>query len=187
MVLFKSTLLGIALLVAGVLMLSVVGQYVTMDVQQVQRHDIDTKVQFLVGDSAERDYPFSAGSPVFGSVGVTEALSNQSSDIQFKVFDQENYNKWKSTGQAETLIATPIQGTENYTFTAGKTGSYHFVFDNQASLSKKFVTFSVSYNEITTTRVPDPRMNYLTWACFIAGALILVYGLATKPPAIWAG
>jgi len=186
MVLFKTALFGVVLLVFGVLALSMIGQYVTVEVQQVQRHDLDISVAFLVGDVVDRSYSLPANVPVFGSIKVAEAPSNTSGDIRFIVFDAENYQRWSNSGQADFVFSATEQGVSNYTFTDNKAGVYHFVFDNRASLFKKYVTFSVTYNEIITSRIPDPRTNYVAWACLIAGVLILVYGLARKPPVQWA-
>jgi hypothetical protein len=186
MVLFKTAIFGTALLVLGVLVLSVFGQYVTMEVQQSQRHDLDTSVEFLVGDMVDRTYTLPSNVAVFGTINVAEAPSNKSGDIRFIVFDAENFQRWSSSGQANSAFSATEQGTSNYTFTNDKAGSYHFVFDNRASLFKKYVTLSVSYNEVITSTVPDPRTNYVAWAFLIGGALILVYGLARKPPVQWA-
>jgi len=185
MVLFKTVLVGVALLVLGVLVLSVVSQYVTMEVQQVQRHDLEMKAEFLVGDVVDRPYSLPANVPVSGSVSVAEAPSNKSGDIQFFVFDAENYQRWSANGQAGSVFSATEQGISNYTFTNNQAGVYHFVFDNRASLFKKYVNLSVSYNEIITSRVRDPRTNYLGWALSIVGAFVLVYGLVRKPPAQW--
>jgi len=185
MVMFKTTLLGIALLVVGVLVLSVVGQYVTMEVRQVQRHDLEMSVEFLVGDVVDRPYSLPANVAVFGSVNVAEAPTNKSGDIQFFVFDAQNYQSWSSNGQAGSVFSAPEHGGSNYTFTSNQAGVYYFVFDNRASLFKKYVTLSVSYNEIITSRVPDSRTNYVAWTCLIAGGFILAYGLVKKPPVQW--
>jgi hypothetical protein len=184
MVLLKTTLSGIALLVVAVLLITVMGQYVTMEVQQTQRIDVEPHAEFLVGDVADRSYSIPSGVSVFGTVTVTQAPSNQTSDIHFFVLDADNYQKWASGGSA-TYLFSADQGHFNYTFSAENPGVYHFVFDNRASLFKKFVTLTVSYNEVLTSHVPDPRVQYMGWGLLVAGCVVLVYGLARKPPTPW--
>jgi hypothetical protein len=102
------------------------------------------------------------------------------------VLDSDNYPKWSTGTQANFLYTAEKQGQFNFTFTTEKSGVYHFVFDNTASLYKKYVILTVAYNEITVTRVPDPRTAYVAWPLIVAGGLILLYGLARKPPIPWA-
>jgi hypothetical protein len=185
MVLLKTTLAGFALLLLGVLLLGVLGQYVTVEVRQVHRRDVEPHAEFLVGDMVDRSYSLPGGSDVLGTISVTEAPSNQTGDIRFLVFDAENYQRWSSGGQASFMYSAEKQGQFNFTFTSDKAGTYHFVFDNRASLYKKYVTLTIAYDEITTSRIPDPRVNYLSWALVIAGGLIFVYGLLRKPPIPW--
>jgi hypothetical protein len=54
MVLFKTTLVGVCILVAGILLLTTLGPYVTVEVQQVQHRDVEPHAEFLVGDVADR-------------------------------------------------------------------------------------------------------------------------------------
>lgn len=186
MVLLKTTITGIAVVVVAILLIAVIGQYATMEVQQTQRIDIEPHAEFLVGDVADRPYSIPAGVSVFGTVTVTQAPSNQSSDINFFVLDADNYQKWAAGASANPLFPpVPDQGHFNYTFSTGNLGVYYFVFDNRASLFKKFVTLTVSYNEILTSHVPDPRVQYLGWALLIGGGVALIYGLARKPPIPW--
>jgi hypothetical protein len=184
MVLLKSTVSGIALVIVAVLLLTVIGQYVTMEVQQTQKIDLEPHAEFLVGDVADRPYSIPSGVSVFGTVTVTQAPSNQSGDIQFFVLNAENYQKWASGGSADSLFSAD-QGRFNYTFSAGSAGVYHFVFDNRASLFKKYVTLTVSYNEILTSHVPDPKVQYIGWVLLVGGCAVLVYGLARKPQIPW--
>jgi hypothetical protein len=116
---------------------------------------------------------------------VTEAPSNQTSEISFIVFDTENYQQWSKGAQANFVYSAEKQGKFNFTFTTEKAGAYHFVFDNRASLYKKYVAFAIAYNEVITNRVPDPRANYASWALIVAGGLIFLYGLLRKPPIPW--
>jgi len=186
MVLLKPTVAGFAVLVCGILLLTVLGQYVTVEVQEVHRHDVEPHAEFLVGDFADKSYSLPGSSEVLGTMSVTEAPSNQTGDISFMVFDAENYQRWSSGGQANFMYSAEKQGQFNFTFTTDKAGVYHFVFDNRASLYKKYVTVTIAYNEITTSRVPDPRANYVSWALIITGGLIFIYGLVRKPPVSWA-
>jgi len=186
MVLLKTSLAGITLLVLGILMVTVIGHYVTVEVRDVQRRDVEPHAEFLAGDIAERPYTLPTSVSVFGSILVNEASSNQSGDIHFMVFDEQNYQKWRSDGQANFLFSADKQGQFNFTFLTDKGGVYHFVFDNRASLFKKFVTLSISYNEVISSRVPDTRARYAGWALLITGGLVLIYGLVRRQPATWA-
>ncbi len=186
MVLLKTTLTGIALLALGVILLTIAGQYVTVEVQQVHRHDLEPHAEFLVGDQVDKQYSLPGGVATFGVITVTQAPSNQTGDIRFMVLDSDNYPKWSTGAQANFLYTAEKQGQFNFTFATEKSGVYHFVFDNRASLYKKYVILTVAYNEITVTRVPDPRTAYVAWPLVVAGGLILLYGLARKPPIPWA-
>jgi len=187
MVLLKPALAGIVLLALGIVSITVLGQYVTMEVQQTQRRDIEPHVEFLVGDMVDKSYTLPTNVQVFGTVMSTQAPSNQSGDIRFIVMDNENYQKWSTSGQANSVDSVNNQGQFNYTFTTKKSGVFHFVFDNHASLYKKYVVLSVAYNEVLTRRVADTRLMPVGWVLMILGALILIYGLARKPPIPWSG
>ena len=176
---------GIAALVIGILLLTFAGQYITMTVQNVQRTDVEPHAEFLVGDVQQRSYTLPASVTVFGSVSVVQAPTNQSGDIRFLVFDDENYQKWNTGGQANFAYSTEKQGQFNYTFTSTANMVYHFVFDNRASLYKKYVVFSLAYNDVVTSQVPDPRTQYVAYAMIALGALLLILGLSMKPKPRW--
>jgi len=186
MVLLKSALIGVVFLVAGILLLTVVGQYITVEVQVVQQHDVESRAEFLVGDVTDRPYSLPAGVSVFGTLDVTQAPTNSSSDVQFLVFDNTNYQNWAAGQQSTFIFSGDQQGSSNFTFTTNNSGVYHFVFDNRASLFKKYVTLSVSYNEVSTSWRPDPRVPYVGWGLSVVGLIILVYGLVRRPPIPWA-
>ena len=190
MVLLKPTIAGALLLVLGVLAITILSQYVTMQVQQTERHDLEPHVQFMVGDMADRPYTLPATANILGTVDVTQALStneNDSGKFHFIVLDDANYQKWSSSSQANPIFATDQQGLFNYTFTAPASGVYHFVFDNRQSPSKKNVVLMVAYDEVLTSRVPDTRIVPVGYALMILGALLLIYGLIRKPQIIWSG
>jgi len=185
MVLFKATVAGILLLALGIVSVTVLNQYVTMDVQQIQRRDVEPHIVLLIGDIAEKSYMLPANVDVFGAVTVTQAPSNQSGDIRFIVMDNDNYPKWSSSGQADSLYSVNGQGQFNYTFTTKKSGVFHFVFDNRASLYKKYVALTVAFNEVLSRRVADTRLAPVGWILMVLGVLIMIYGLARKPPIPW--
>lgn len=186
MVLLKTTLTGVTLIVLGVMMLTVLGQYIPMELQRVTQHDVEPKAQFLVGDVADRPYSLPSSVTVVGGIDVTQAPSNQSSDIHFMVLDNENYQKWSSGSQSDVIYSSNQLGRSNFTFATGKGGTYHFVFDNRASLFKKYVALTIGYNEISITRVPDPRVGYIGWVLVVIGGVGLLYGLIRRPPISWA-
>lgn len=184
MVLFKTTMTAVAVLVIGVLLLSYGGQYITMTVQNVQRKDVEPHTEFLVGDVVEKSYSFPATVTVLGIVKVTQAPTNESGNVRFLVFDETNFQKWNAGGQAESSYSSDKQGQFN--FTTSKSGVYYFIFDNRASLYKQYIVFSVAYNDVVMSQVPDPRLHYVAWAMLIGGALLLFVGLIRKPPVRWA-
>ena len=185
MVLFKTAMLGVCILVAGVLLLTILAPYVTVEAQQVQYLGVEPHAEFLVGDVADRTYTLPANVAGSGSVAVTQAPTNASSDIKFMVFDDNNYQEWNSGQQSNPLFSADSQGKSIFNFTTTNSGVYHFVFDNRASLFKKYIVFSVGYSEVTISHVPDPRVPYIGWALVVVGGLLLVYGLARKPPITW--
>jgi hypothetical protein len=101
------------------------------------------------------------------------------------VFDDNNYQKWNSGQQSSFMFSGDNQGKFIFNFTTTNSGVYHFVFDNRASLFKKYVVLSVGYSEVTISNVPDPRVPYIGWALAVVGGILLVYGLARKPPIPW--
>jgi hypothetical protein len=183
--LFKTTITGITVLVIGLLLVTFAGQYITMTVQNLQRTDVEPHVEFLVGDVEQRPYTLPAGVTVFGTLSVIQAPTNQSGDIRFLVFDDENYQRWSAGGQANFVYSTEKEGQFNYTFNTNANVPYHFVFDNRASLYKKYVVFSVAYNEVVTSQVQDSRVQYVAYAMIGLGAVTLVMGLLMKPKPRW--
>ena len=186
MVLLKTTVIGALLLVASILLLTVAGPYITVQVQNVQRHDVEPHAQFLVGDVTDRQYTLPADVSVLGMIDVAQAPTNQSGSVQFMVFDSQNYALWSSGAQSSNLFASDQPGASNYTFNTSSAGVYHFVFDNRASVYKKYVTLSVGYNEVSVSTKPDPRIPYVAWGLLGVGLVVLIYGLARKPPVTWA-
>ena len=182
----RTTLIGASLLVIGILTLTVFGPYLTVEVQEVQRRDVEPHAEFLVGDMAERSYTLPSSVSVFSSVEVTEAPSNQSGDIRFLVFDAENYQRWSAGAQSNFLLSGQKQGQFNFTFKTDKSGVYHIVFDNRVSVFKKYVVLSVAYAEISLRQIPDTRTRYLGWGLLALGGLVLLYGLVKKVPIPWA-
>jgi hypothetical protein len=186
MVLLKTTLTGLVLIVLGVMMLTVLGQYVPMELQQITRHDVEPHAQFLVGDVADRSYSLPGSVTVVGRIDVAQAPSNQSADVHFMVLDNENYQKWSLGSQSDIIYSSNQPGQSNFTFSTGKGGVYHFVFDNRASLFKKYVALTIAYNEISIARVPDPRVGYVGWVLVVTGGVALLYGLIRRAPVTWA-
>jgi hypothetical protein len=185
MVLFKTAMVGICILVAGMLLLTTLAPYMTIEVQQVQYRGVEPHAKFLVGDVADRTYILPANVAASGSVDVTQAPTNATGDIRFMVFDDNNYQKWNSGQQSNSLVPADNQGKFVFNFTTTNNGVYHFVFDNRASLFKKYIVLTVGYSEVTTSHVPDPRVPYIGWALVVVGGILLVYGLARKPPIPW--
>lgn len=186
MVLFKTALSGILILVIGGLLFTYGGQFITMMVQNTQRTDVEPHAEFLVGDVVQRSYTLPGTVSAFGVVKITQAPTNQSGDMRFLVFDDVNYQKWTTGGQADLAYSANNQGQFNFTFSTGKSGLYHFVFDNRASVFKKYVVFSMSYNETVKSQIADPRIQNFSWIVLLVGAVLLVMGLVRKPPLRWA-
>jgi len=186
LVLFKTTVSGLVILVVGVLLLTYGGQYIMMTVQNTQRTNVEPHAEFLVGDTAQRSYPLPTAVTVLGVIKVSQAPGNQSGDIRLLVFDEPNYQKWNAGGQADSTYSTEQQGQFNFTFTTNRNGVYHFVFDNRASMYKKYVVFSMAYNEVVKSQQADPRIQYVAWASLVVGGLVFLIGLLKRPPVRWA-
>jgi hypothetical protein len=107
---------------------------------------VEPHAEFPVGDIADRPYSLPANTSISGSVSVTLGPTNAPGNISFMVLDAENYQKWISGQESEFVFSTEGQGQFNFTFTTASSGVYHFVFDNRASLSKKYVVLSASYS-----------------------------------------
>ena len=185
MVLFKTTLVGVCILIAGILLLTTIAPYLTVQVQQVEYRDVEPHAEFLVGDVADRTYTLPANVAASGSVDVTQAPTNASADVRFMVFDDNNYQKWNSGQQSNFLFSSDNPGKFIFNFTTTNSGVYHFVFDNKASVFKKYIVLSVGYSEVTISHVPDTRVPYVGWALAAVGGILLLYGLARKPPIPW--
>jgi hypothetical protein len=187
LVLFKTAMSGLVILVIGVLLLNYGSQYITMTVQNTQRTNVEPHAEFgPVGDTAQRSYQLPAAATVLGVLKVTQAPMNQSGDIRFLVFDEPNFQKWNAGGQADLTYSAEQQGQFNFTFTTSRNGVYHFVFDNRASMYKKYIVFSMAYDQVVRSQQPDPRTQYLAWAGLFVGGLLLLVGLLRKPPVRWA-
>jgi hypothetical protein len=186
MVLLKTAMVGALLLVVGVSLLTVAGSYITVQAQVVRRHDVESHAQFRVGDLTEREYSLPGSVAVFGTLDVAQVPTNQSSDLQFMVLDTQNYQLWSSGQQSTYLFTSDHLGHSNFTFTAPASGVYHFVFDNRASIYKKYVTLSIGYNEVLISNQPDPRVPYVGWGLLVVGLVVLIYGVLKRPPITWA-
>lgn len=186
MVLFKTSVAGAMLVVAGLLLLTVAGQYVTVPVQTVQRHYVEQLAAFTVGDVTDRSYSLPAGVSTSGSLNVTQLPTNQLGDINFTIFDANNYQKWSAGQQSSSLLSKDEQGQSTFTFNTAKSGPYYFVFDDRLSSYKKSVAFSLSYDVVSTNYEQDPRIPYAGWALLIVGLLVLSVGLIKKAPVSWA-
>jgi hypothetical protein len=186
MVLLKTTLTGVCLALFGLTLLLVLSPYITVQVRDVQARQVEPHAEFLVGDLRDQPYNLPGGVLVFGTVDVTQAPTNSSGDIRFIVFDADNYQKWTAGQQANFLFSSDTGGEFNFTLTTGNAGMYHFVFDNHASLFKKYISLSVGYKEVIVNNVPDPRVPYFAWPLLAGGGLILAFGLVKKPPISWA-
>ena len=191
MVLLKTTVAGALLLVVGVILLTVAGPYLMVEVQNVQFIDVVKNAGFRVGQVyGGVDHPLSyslpAGVSAIGSLGVVQVPTNQSSDIRLTVYDADNYQKWAAGQQSSFLFLNDVRDHSNFTFTTANSGPCYFVFDNTASPYKKDVTLSLGYDQISIEDVPDPRLPYVGWGFLAAGLGVLAVGLVRKPPIPWA-
>jgi len=185
MVLLKPTIAGIGLILLGTLMIMYGAHYITIQDQEVRRTEVEPHVELLVGDVKERAFQLPADVKVTGTLRVLEAPTNRSSSILFMVMDAENYQRWVSGQDATFLLSNEMEGQSEYAFELEKAGLVYFVFDNRAALFKKYVTFSVAYEQTITTSLPDPRATYAAWGVLVFGVSVLVYGLVRRPPIPW--
>lgn len=185
MVLLKPTIAGIGLILLAVVIMTYGPQHITMQTQEVRRTEVEPHIEFLVGDLKDRAFELPAHVTVVGAMKVVEAPTNRSSSILFMVMDAENYQRWISGQEPTFILSGEREGESEYAFELEKEGLVYFVFDNRAALFKKYVTFSVAYEETITTSLPDPRVTYVAWGLLIMGALVVAYGLVRKAPIPW--
>jgi len=97
-----------------------------------------------------------------------EATETSGRDINFYVFDEENYNLWKEGYYVSTYVSRVEIKSDYYYFTPDHSGTYTFVFDNLYSSYAKSIhlTASIDVSEwvtITETRYESLLNILLSW------------------------
>ena len=181
---------GILLLVLGVLLFLFGTQVHMVEVPKTEAKVLFDKSMLTVGDYAYKSSGVPANVTVFCSGLVTLPSSNESSEINFYVFDKANFQKWQNGDRSSNFIVQRMGVNQlEASFITVHEDTYYFVFDNSFStLYKKEVVFSASYEYkvVGYKPVEDRTFNSYSYPLIVAGAVLAAYGLIRKPEVRWA-
>ena len=130
--------------------------------------------------------PIDEGIKVNGTVIVSSALTGESSEISMFVVDDANYQKWAAHGSPTYVFQKDISSGQSYSFTAVRSGVYHFIFDNTDSPVKKNVILSADLQKQFTVNVPDERVTYVGFGILAIGCLVTLVGVTRRTQVPWA-
>lgn len=110
-------------------------------------------------------------------------------DVDFYVFDEINYFKWKNGELCSSQISLSRATTYNQDFTVPSNGTYYFVWDNSFSwITQKGVTATITknwneiaYRDVTVyhTVIPSEYSSYVEYlgiALVLVGVVVTVWG-----------
>jgi hypothetical protein len=183
---FKPLVLGLLFVGSG-LALAVFGP--TYVQASVANHEIGALIPestFVVGDLQEISRNLEKGITITVTLDSKVATSNSAGALDFYVFNEVSFTEWSSGETTSAIVSKPKVATLNETFNVTESGTYHFVFDNRASLEKKRVTFESRFDRLVYVMEPDERVAYVAYATLVVGAIFTAYGIIRKPPIPWA-
>jgi hypothetical protein len=177
---------GIAMLIAGALLLLAGPQLIMVPVTQTQVVGIYDDETFVVGDLWERSIQLDEGVLVNGTATVSSALTGEGSQVSMLIMDDANYQKWVAHGSPTYVLNRDISNEETFSFTAPRTGLYHLIFDNTDSPVKKEVTITANLQRQVTVNVPDERVRYAAYGLLGIGGIVTAVGIMRKTQIPWA-
>jgi hypothetical protein len=184
----KPTFLGLAILLLGILLISLSYRTYIVEVKKIKKDPLIEKSKFIIGDvKVLQRYLTSDRSIVcYGKVYIPE--TGNLSDINFYIMDEENYEKWFKGKNAEPLLEKKKITILNVSMPITKNGTYYFVFDNTyAELYKKEVEFEAysQYEIIEEEPTQMKALSNLGLPLVFVGFIIMIYGILKKPEVTW--
>jgi len=185
----KPTFLGLIIFLVGLLIFMYGVRTYVVHVQKADIGLMFPTTTFRVDDYYEPiKTKLKKDMTAFGYVSVRIPVAGDVGDIDFYVFDEQNFEKWKRDDKSAQYVAKYVRlSAFSYSFTVEREDTYHFLFDNRYSPYKKDVTFNATYQQMIV--VPESRLDYtlnhVGGVISIIGVAITVYGLARKPELRW--
>jgi len=182
------TFLGLAILLLGILLISLSYKPYMVEVKKVKKEPLIEKSTFIVGDVKVLQKYLTTGRSVvcYGKVYIPE--TGNLSDINFYIMDEENYGKWFKGKNAEPLLKEEKITILNASLPIAKNGTYYFIFDNTyAELYKKEVEFEAytQYEVIEMEPAQIKEFEKIGFPFIIVGFAVMIYGILKKPKVTW--
>jgi hypothetical protein len=182
------TFLGLAILLLGILLISLSYKPYTIEVKKVKTEPLIEKSTFIVGDFKVFQRYLATGRSVvcYGKVYIPE--TGNLSDINFYIMDEENYGEWFKGKSAKPLLEKKRVTILNASLPIAKNGTYYFIFDNTyAELYKKEVEFTAytQYEIIEEEFTQAKELASIGFPFTLIGAIIMIYGILKKPKVTW--
>jgi hypothetical protein len=177
---------GIGVLIVGMALFFAGSQLIVVPSTQVQVIELFHNETFAVSDVWERSVQLDEGVTVNGTVAVSSALTGAPAEISMFVADDANYQKWVAHSSPRYAFQKDVSDGQSFSFTAPRTGLYHFVFDNTSSPVKKRGTFTVDLQKQVTVNLPDKRIPYVAYGVLAIGCLVTAVGVLRRAPIRWA-
>ena len=184
----KPTFLGLAILLLGILLISLSYRTYMVEVKKIKKEPLIEKSKFIVGDFKVLQKYLTSGYSIvcYGKVYIPE--TGNLSDINFYIMDEENYGKWFKGKNAEALLEKKKVTILNVSIPITSNGTYYFIFDNTyAELYKKEVEFE-AYKQYEVIEAEPTQMKTLInlgLPLTFIGLIIMIYGILKKPEITW--
>ncbi|MEM2228219.1 MAG: hypothetical protein QXR82_05405 [Candidatus Bathyarchaeia archaeon] len=184
----KPTFLGLAILLLGILLISLSFKTYMIEVKKIKKEPLIEKSKFIVGDVKVLQRYLTSGYLIvcYGKVYLPE--TGNLSDVNFYIMDEENYEKWFKGKNAESIIEKKKVTILNVSVPIIRNDTYYFIFDNTyAELYKKEVEFE-AYKQYEVIEMEPARiktLNNLGLPLVFIGFIIMIYGILKKPEVTW--
>jgi hypothetical protein len=104
-----------------------------------------------------------------GSLQVAEGRQ-----VGFYVMDEGNFSLWRTGRPASLVLANPNAISYNFTLSPSLSGTYYFLFDNQAD-TPLVVVFGLS--SVQDVLVLNPFVAYAGYELLLLGVVLSLFGL----------
>ncbi len=184
----KPTFLGLAILLLGILLISLSYRTYMVEVKKIKKEPLIEKSKFIVGDFKVLQKYLTSGRSIvcYGKISIPE--TGNLSDINFYIMDEENYEEWFKGKKATALLEKKKVTILNVSMPIARNGTYYFIFDNTyAELYKKEVEFE-AYSQYEIVELEPTQMRSLSnfgLPLTFVGLIIMIYGILKKPEITW--